>query len=157
MVIITTWNMSMLRNRPQTGKQELFAHAVADGKSLADSYRQAYSAERMSKAAVRVEASRLFARPNVTLLVEELKARRDELVDSAALSDKDKVLDKLRDMMTKADAEMVQLRAAELLGKTIGLFKDVIEQPSVRNAEEIRRELRQRLDMLNDDDPELVH
>jgi hypothetical protein len=45
-------------------------------------------------------------------------------------------------------AATAQLRAAELLGKSVGLFKDVHVQEVPRSAEEIRAELEERLTAL---------
>ena len=43
--------------------------------------------------------------------------------------------------MDDAEAENSQLRAAELLGKSVGLFKDVQVQEQPRSAEDVRAEL----------------
>jgi hypothetical protein len=58
------------------------------------------------------------------------------------VSDRELVLLKLRNKLDQGDNDMVQLRAAELLGKTIGLFRDVTEHTSEqRTPAEIKAEL----------------
>ena len=51
-----------------------------------EAYRRAYAAEKMSQAAIEVEASRLLANPKLTLRVSELQAkhakRHDVTVDT---------------------------------------------------------------------------
>jgi len=51
------------------------------------------------------------------------------------------VLTKLRDKMDSGQSDMIQLRAAELLGKSVGMFKDVQVQEVPRSTEEIQAEL----------------
>ena len=140
--------------RPRSGltdKQRLFAHALASGKySISDAYRECYSAGNMSGPAVRVEASRLAANPNVSLMVERLRGEMAVAERAMALSDRDRVLEKLRTWMDHADAtDGNKLRAAELLGKSVGLFKDVtISSDSERPSHEVAAEIEQRLERL---------
>ena len=140
--------------RPRSGltdKQRLFAHALASGKySISDAYREVYSAGNMSGPAVRVEASRLAANPNVSLMVERLRGEMVVAERALALSDRDRVLEKLRTWMENAEAtDGNKIRAAELLGKSVGLFKDVtISSDSERSSNEVAAEIEQRLERL---------
>ena len=63
-----------LRSRALTPRQRAFAHAIASGRSASAAYREVYNAQRMSDAAVRVEASRLRHHPNVALTIGSLEA-----------------------------------------------------------------------------------
>jgi len=67
-----------------------------------------------------------------------------------ALSDRDRVLEKLRTWMDHADAtDGNKLRAAELLGKSVGLFKDVtISTDSERSSNEVAAEIERKLENL---------
>ena len=140
--------------RPRSGltdKQRLFAHTLASGKySISDAYREVYSAGNMSGPAVRVEASRLAANPNVSLMVEKLRGEMAVAERAMALSDRDRVLEKLRTWMDHADAtDGNKLRAAELLGKSVGLFKDVtISTDSERSSNEVAAEIERKLENL---------
>ena len=140
--------------RPRSGltdKQRLFAHTLANGKhSISDAYRECYSAGNMTGATVRVEASRLAANPHVSLMVERLRGEMAVAERAMALSDRDRVLEKLRTWMDHADAtDGNKLRAAELLGKSVGLFKDVtISSDSERPSHEVAAEIEQRLERL---------
>src|SRR3990170_3256322 len=62
--------------RALTQKQEAFALAAVDPgvANLSDAYRLVYNAERMTDAAVWVEASRLASHPTVSLRIAELRA-----------------------------------------------------------------------------------
>ena len=140
--------------RPRSGltdKQRLFAHTLASGKySISDAYREVYSAGNMSGPSVRVEASRLAANPNVSLMVQRLRGEMAVAERALALSDRDRVLEKLRTWMENAEAtDGNKIRAAELLGKSVGLFKDVtISSDSERSSNEVAAEIEQRLERL---------
>ena len=61
-------------------------------------------------------------------------------------------------MRTATPADSAKIRAAELLGKSVGLFKDVVESKRQRSPEEIKKELDRRLSMLEDSDgTDMVH
>lgn len=134
--------MATVSKKRLTPKQTRFAEAVAAGESLTAAYRLAYSADNMSAAATRNEASKLMANPDVTLMVERLQAERQRQQGIAEVSDRDRVLEKLRVMMDTAKQETVQLNAAIALGKSVALFTDVSEvRQDHRSAADVQREL----------------
>ena len=124
-----------------------FALAVGrDAMSLADAYRTAYDADKMSGPAIRTEASKLMTNPAVTLMVERHKALIERVSVAAALSDGEKVKEILRDLTVSAGPlDMARLRACELLGRTVGLFKDVQETVDLRTSADVRAALESRL------------
>lgn len=61
-----------------TPKQEKFAQCIADGQTQADAYRSAYNAEKMSEAALHVEASKLMDNPKITLRLSELRSKLEK-------------------------------------------------------------------------------
>ena len=75
----------------------------------------------------------LMADPKITTRVERLQQQKDRAAVAAGIGDKERVLTKLRDLLDNAQgvpAEQVMLRAADLLGKSVGLFKDVqVQEP----------------------------
>jgi len=138
------------RTNDLTPKQQHFCRAVASGCTLSDGYREAYNAGNMKPATVNREAHALMADPKITARVERLQRQKDRAVIASSLSDRERVLTKLRDMLDTTEggpAVTAQLRAAELLGKSVGLFKDVVETKQVRTPEEIEAELRLLFDM----------
>ena len=134
-----------------TAKQTAFAHAVVAGGTLSDAYRLAYNAENMSKAVIRNEASKLIAHHDITVLVERLRAANQRVNTAAQVSDRDRVLTKLRDMMDTAETEAVQLNAAVWLGKSTAAFTDVHRDDSDKglSAAEIQAEIEERLAVLD--------
>jgi len=139
-----------------TAKQRHFAMALGSGAgmTLSDAYREAYDCDGkgkggkgMSAAAIRNEASKLASNPDITAMVTRLRATSERAAQASQVSDRDKVLELLRRLMTDAEPnDTNRLRAAQLLGQTIGLFKDVIETSSGdRDSTEVASEIERRL------------
>ena len=126
---------------------------------MSDAYREAYSTGRMKPATVNREAHALMANPKITARVERLQRQKDRAVIAASLSVRKRVLDKLLHLMDHAvPSDSAKLRAAELLGKSIGLFKDVQVQvqEDPRTADELQAELKERLSALLVDPPDIA-
>jgi hypothetical protein len=66
--------MSTPEPKQLTQKRLDFCHRLVEGNSAADAYRLSFNAERMTAEAIRNEASKLLADPDVTRTVEELRA-----------------------------------------------------------------------------------
>lgn len=135
-----------------TPKQRAFVDNVLKGQSLAQSYRDAYKPPTMSAGHIRTEAVRTAALPHVSRALMQLgedMARRSRI---SAVSDRDKVLELLRSWVDgSADPSSAQLKAAELLGRATGLYRDVVEDHRERPAGLIAAELQSRLAGLLDD------
>ena len=143
-----------------TAKQHRFATKMATGKlSMADAYRQSYSADNMKAATIRTEASKLMANPHVTSMISTLRGRIEAACAASALSDRDIVLSKLRLLVDHAlPSDSVKVRALELLGKSCGVFAEVVEHKEHRSPEQILDDIDKRLaadehedDMMDDD------
>ena len=133
-----------------TAKQEAFAQGVADGKTLADAYRGAYNTENMKDSTVWTEASLLMDNPKVIARVQGIQEAREEksLHDNARL--KRLVLERLHHEATEAQSDSARIRALELLGKSVAMFTDRVEQEEgVRSSSEIEQELIARLERLS--------
>jgi len=130
-----------------TTKQEAFAEHVVSGESLSAAYRLAYDAKGMSDEAVRVEASRLFMHPNVSLRVRALNVEKEDQRRMLMVSDAQASITTLRDMLKSADSSSAKIRAAELLGKAAGIFTDKleIEDKTDRSAADIEQSIAEKL------------
>jgi len=130
-----------------TPKQAHFARCVAQGMTQADAYREAYDPKQSTAATIHTLASRVMARVEVRARVDALIKARERAVVASALSDRDKVLGKLRlwiDGTEKTDSNL--LRAAELLGRSSGLFAtDINVTTKERDSSAVAAEIEQRL------------
>ena len=134
-----------------TAKQEAFCHAILGGKGWSDAYRDAYDAENMSAASVHREAFALATSPKIASRLERAEKERQAEQRMQRLSRAERVIEKLEGIGVRGDAaDGTQVRALELLGKTLGLFVDRVEteDKTPRDADSIRAELEQRINRL---------
>lgn len=131
-------------------KQRKFAENVVAGMNLSDAYRAAYDASSMKPATVQKRACELMTYGKVTGCVEALAAEARRRSEAVTVSDRDKVATKLREWLNGEAATQSQLRAAELLGKACGMFRDVVEDHRERPAVLVAAELERRMTALLD-------
>jgi hypothetical protein len=136
--------------RPLTGKQEAFAKLVAGGSVLSDAYRECYAADAMKDSTVWSEACRLAQNPKVSARIKAIQADNEQSQRMRLLRREEWVLKSLQEEAVSADNASSRIRALELVGKTIGMFTDRVEQTDTteRTASEIERDLRAKLDRL---------
>lgn len=109
-----------------TQKQELFAQAVASGKSQADAYREAYNTGNMKDSSIHVNACKLMSETKIAQRVASIQqaaATAAQLTLQAHLAK----LAELRDAALAAEQYGAAIRAEELRGKAAGLYKDRVE------------------------------
>jgi len=132
-----------------TVKQRKFAENIVDGMNLADAYRNAYDCEKMKPETIRRAAVEVMQNSSVSTAVEKIAGARKGAVEALLISDRDMLLTHLRNWVN-ADTvpTQAQLRAAELLGKAAGLYRDVVVDERERPAAIVAAELENRLTKL---------
>ena len=138
------------KDQSLTGKQEAFAKLVAGGAVLSDAYRECYAADTMKDSTVWSEACRLAQNPKVSARIKDIQADMEADRRTIERRREEWVLKRLSEEADQADNASSRIRALELVGKTVGMFTDRIEQAetSERSASEIEKELKARLDRL---------
>ena len=133
-----------------TAKQEAFAKQVAKGAVLSDAYRDCYSAEGMRDSTIWSEACKLAQNPKVSTRVKAIQAEMEEDRRTIARRREEFVLKRLAEEAEQAETDGARVRALELLGKTVSMFTDRIEQTDTteRSASDIEADLRRRVDRL---------
>lgn len=139
-----------------TAKQQHFCRCVASGMTQAEAYREAYDVTAEGKpASHRENASRLMARDDIASRVRALIAQRERSILASSVSDRERVLSKLRHWMDHGEAgDSNRIRSAELLGKSVGLFRDVVETSESRSSDELLAELEAMIEASADDQPD---
>lgn len=132
-----------------TDKQALFCDGVANGLSLSDAYRAAYSSGLTAKQ-VHEEACKLMGNPKVRQRLEAINREKEEQRRMMAASDASLALDTFRRMMESADTDATKVRAAELLAKAAGVFIDKVEttDKTDRTVKDIEQAIAERLKRL---------
>ena len=126
------------RNRKPSAKMIKYGKMLAAGEhTLVEAYRLCYAAENMTDATTRNEASALANHPSITMIVEEEKSRlssleadkqsQKQMADAVQhTSDRERVLTRLRTWLDLPPDSALQLRAAEILSRAIGMNNQVI-------------------------------
>ena len=138
-----------------TSKQEHFCQLVAQGETLTEAYRQAYSVKEGTKpSTVWVNASKL-ATEN-TKVAHRIKAITDDIA-ARKRTEEDRlkiwVTDRLKDEAMSADSDSARVAALTQLGRSVGMFTDKVEQDAKadRSSSEIEADLQRRLAALMGD------
>ena len=150
----------IMTSKKLTPKQLLFARCVASGQTQADAYREAYNPKpSTTNASIHTLASRLMSKVELRSRVDALIAQRDKALVASAVTDRQKVTAHLRDALAGGETDPLRLRAAELLGRSAGLFVTEMNLNThvQRDPTEVAAAIQQRLSQLtgaSDDDPE---
>ena len=138
-----------MAKRKLTAKQEAFSHCVASGSGTqSHCYREIYDCDKSSPSVIWSESSRLLANPMVTDRVNQLKGRIEAQRQAQGISDRQRVLERLRQMIDTAEpTDSCKLRALELLGRSAGVFVDRIETTDAgsRDSDSVSAEIERRL------------
>ena len=137
-----------------TEKQEAFCQLVAKGKMLAEAYREAGYMPNGSDKTQWEAASRLMSgNCKVIARVKAILADMEQDRRTIERRREEWVLKRLTEEADQAETDGARIRAIELVGRTIGLFTDRIEQAdeTERSATDIEADLRKRLDRLMGD------
>ena len=134
-----------------TIKQRKFVEEIVKGKlgSYKEAYAKVYDVA-LTKSGkipkwVEVEASRLYCNPKIALSIQKAMQRREQSWVASSLRTRNYVIDKLYKESQESESDASRVRALELLGKSIGLFSDVIETKETRPSDQIEEEIEQRL------------
>lgn len=133
-----------------TVKQEDFARLVGlEGKTHIEAYRTVYP-NKCKDTVAAGNAYKLTIHPLISAQIEKYRKQREQenIINVGAI--RDLLFKTLIDKVKEAKTESNQLRAVELLGKTedIGLFKERIETTQVKTADDLEKELREKLHAL---------
>ena len=133
-----------------TAKQMKFVEEVSEGGSQSNAYRKAYDTSQMAPKTIWEEASRLRRHPKVAARIMELEAEKEARRRMQALSREDRVLQELEKIAFGDGPASGRLKALELLGKHVGLFKPKAVPVVERSVEDISNQLQRRLEDLLD-------
>ena len=126
------------RVRKPSAKMIKFGCLLATGEhTIVEAYKLSYDATNMSDAVARNESSKLANRRDITVIVDEEKSRlssleadkqsQKQMADAVQhTSDRERVLTRLRTWLDLPPDSALQLRAAEILSRAIGMNNQVI-------------------------------
>ena len=132
-----------------THKQERFAELVADGNTLAKSYRGAYATANMKPSTVRRNASALMDNAIIAERIRSLLAVKESehLQDAARI--RRFVIERLHQIVDDPDATYAsRVSSLVALGRidVVGMFREKAESPSDnKTADQLKKEIEERL------------
>ena len=145
------------KETPLTIKQRAFVSEIVKGKlgSYKEAYAKVYDVT-LTKTGkvpkwVEVEASKLVANPKVALSIRTSIERKEQSLTASALRTKNYVVERLFRESQDAPSDASRVRALELLGKTVAMFSDVVEERGVRETADIERDIEAKLERLLSD------
>ena len=137
------------RARPLTSGQMEFCKGVIRGESLRKAYRTAFNNTTASDASISASANKLMKDERVQRILQEAWGETVEHLVDDLVASKRYVLKGLLALSKAGKQEGTQLKALELMGKTIGMFQqqEAVEKVEV-STEQLRKELANHLRML---------
>ena len=167
------------RVRKPSSKMIKFGKLLATGEhTIVEAYRLSYDASKMSDAVARNESSKLANRRDITMIVQQEKSRlssleadkesQKQMADAVQhTSDRERVLTRLRTWLDQPPDSALQIRSAELLGKSANLFATEVTVADQRDSTNVAAEIEAMLLAANvaavdpsdddDDQPEHLH
>ena len=113
-----------------TPKQEAFALKTSEGACFSAAYRSAYDADGMGDASIWVEAHRVVNHPKVRARIAALHAQAESERRLRKFVQEESILQALTHLAEHAGKVTARIRALELLGKHLGMFKRRVEVPA---------------------------
>jgi len=146
-----------------TIKQRAFVRAIIKGKlgSQIECYMSVYDVKLNPKTGkppkhAHVDCSVLMSNPKIALSIANGMKRKETSAVASALKTRDYVVDALYKQSIEADSSSSQIRALELLGKSVALFSDVVLSERVRDSDEVLGDIEEKLASLIEENPELL-
>jgi hypothetical protein len=142
------YHCCMAKASELTSKQLKFCREVASGKSKSDAYRASYDVKPSTTAAsVNTLSSRLYSKVAIRLRTDQLIAAREQGLQARALSQRDLVINRLREAVDDDEFGSNRLKALQILAQVSGLMRtDVhLTQEDKRDSATILADLEAKL------------
>ncbi len=133
-----------------TSSMRLFAQYLSEGLSKIDSYTKAYSPRTSSRATITANANTLCKDSRISMLLESLETKTMERLVDDQVAVRRYVMEQLHKHSIDAKTTGDKLRALEMLGRSVALFTDKVEQKTESiNTDQLKKELRNHLVLLD--------
>ncbi len=133
-----------MQERRLSPKMRLFAKLITEGHSPSESYRRAYDCSNSASVTVSANACKLLKDPRVSEVVKQSEQAQSIISDPPAL--RAHIMRQLLNYSNTMKTESNQIRALELLGKSIGMFTDKVETKVERvDTEQLKAQLEKHL------------
>ena len=134
------------RQRPMTASMMEFAKGLIEGKTQLEAYREAYPNAKANDRVLKSNAWKLAQDVRIQRMLQEHWGQTVEALTDDAVAVKRYVIKSLLDLSKEAKQEGSKLKALELMGKTVGMFRQAPqEEDDSLTAEQLKQELSRHL------------
>lgn len=133
-----------------TSSMRLFAKYLLEGMSRIDAYTKAYSPRTSSRSTITANASKLFHDKRISDLMQSVETETNARIVDDQVAVRRYVMEQLHKHSIDAKTVGDKLRALEMLGRSVALFTDKVEQKTEAiNADQLKKDLRNHLVLLD--------
>jgi hypothetical protein len=130
------------RAKPMTSSMMEFAKGLIEGKTQLEAYQNAYPNGKASERTLKTAAWKLAQDPRIQRMLQEHWGQTVEALTDDAVAVKRYVIKSLLELSKEAKQEGSKLKALELMGKTVGMFKQTVQEDDDSvTADQLKQEL----------------
>ena len=134
------------KQKPMTSSMMEFAKGLIEGKTQLDAYRDAYPNAKANERTLKTAAWKLAQDIRIQKMLQEHWGQTVEALTDDAVAVKRYVIKNLLELSKDAKQEGSKLKALELMGKSVGMFKPAqTEEEDTLTAEQLKQELAKHL------------
>jgi len=134
------------RQRPMTAAMMEFAKGLIEGKTQLEAYKEAYPNAKANDRVLKSNAWKLAQDIRIQKMLQEHWGQTVEALTDDAVAVKRYVIKSLLDLSKEAKQEGSKLKALELMGKTVGMFRQAPqEDDDSLTADQLKAELSRHL------------
>jgi hypothetical protein len=138
------------RQKPMTSSMMEFAKGLIEGKTQLEAYQNAYPNAKANDRTIKTAAWKLAQDIRIQRMLQEHWGQTVEALTDDAVAVKRYVIKSLVEMSKEAKQEGSKLKALELMGKTVGLFKQTPQEDDEGlTAEQLKLELSRHLKLVS--------
>ena len=137
------------KQKPMTSSMMEFAKGLIEGKTQVEAYREAYPNAKANERTIKANAWKLSQDIRIQRMLQEHWGQTVEALTEDAVAVKRYVIKSLLDLSKEAKQEGSKLKALELMGKSVGMFKQAPqEEEESLTAEQLKQELARHLKLV---------
>lgn len=137
------------KQKPMTSSMMEFAKGLIEGKTQLEAYKEAYPNAKANDRVLKTNAWKLAQDVRIQKMMQEHWGQTVEALTEDAVAVKRYVIKNLLELSKEAKQEGSKLKALELMGKTVGMFKPAqAEEDDTLTAEQLKQELAKHLKLV---------
>ncbi len=134
------------KTRPMTSQMMEFAKGLIEGKTQLEAYKEAYPNAKANERTLKTSAWKLAQDIRIQRMLQDHWGQTVEALTDDAVAVKRYVIKNLLELSKNAKQEGSKLKALEMMGKSVGMFKPAqTEEEDTLTADQLKQELAKHL------------